>query len=118
MNKKPVLPPRRKQTSIAVQTLNNDRKRLWGDYRHLGTWRAFGAKFGVSPNIAYRYVVKGKEPRSSHDRRALGLPVTAPAPVCLRCGVVHLRKCRARNMPAWVSQAADWLAEREKASIP
>ena len=58
------------------------------------------------------------QPRNHATLKALGLPVTAPAPVCPRCGVVHLRKCRARNMPAWVSQAADWLAEREKASIP
>src|SRR3989304_1428403 len=39
---------------------------------------------------------------------ALGLPPIrqALADVCPRCGVVHLRKCRARNMPEGVSRAA------------
>lgn len=34
----------------------------------------------------------GRDPQNAEYRRILGLPVLAPAPVCARCGVVHLRR--------------------------
>ena len=112
MNKKPILPPRRRANPIVVQPLNSDRKRFWSDYALLMTWRAVGAKYGVSAGVIYRYAVNGTEPRSNSIRAALGLPALAAAPVCPKCGVVHSRTCRV--LPEWVNQAADWLEERQK----
>lgn len=34
----------------------------------------------------------GREPKRPDVRAALGLPVTAPAPVCAKCGQVHVAK--------------------------
>lgn len=51
------------------------------------------------------------EPRRAPIRAALGLPVFAPAPVCAVHGRVCIRHCRPAP-PAWVRQAADWLAGR------
>ena len=92
MNKKPVLPPRRKPTPIPVHLVDNDRIRVYGAYRRLGTWRAVGEEFKVKPQTAYRFVILGRLPRLAKDRAALGLPALASAPVCARCGVVPLAK--------------------------
>ena len=86
------------------------------DYALLLTWRAVGAKYGVSAGAVYRLAMQGKEPRKMEIRARLGLPALAPAPVCPVHGVVHARLCHAA--PAWVTTAADWLAAREKERHP
>lgn len=46
-------------------------------------------------------VLSGKEPINPAIRDALGLPCLAPAPVCPKCGVVHVtKKCTAGRKPA------------------
>ena len=112
MNKKPILPPRRRSKPFVVPQLHSVRNRLADDYALLMTWKSVGEKYGVSGRVVYRLVVDDKEPRDNAIRARLGLPALAPAPVCVRCGVVHSRMCRV--LPEWVNQAANWLAERQK----
>ena len=51
-------------------------------------------------------IAKGREPKNPHYREILRLPVLAPAPVCAKCGAVHVTKrCTANGKPAgarWV----------------
>ena len=45
-------------------------------------------------------VLKGIEPKDPKARWLLGLPALAPAPVCRRCGNVHVTKtCTANRKP-------------------
>lgn len=71
--------------------------------------RKTGTRVGLG--TVYR-LARGVEPHGSRLRKALGLPLTAPAPVCPVHGVVHARQCR--QVPAWLEQAVDWLAARER----
>ena len=51
----------------------------------------------VTAGTVHRFA-NGIEPKRNDLRHALGLPVTAPAPVCPRHGVVHVsRRCPADN---------------------
>lgn len=61
-------------------------------YGKLKNWRTVGAEMGISGGMAYRIGVDGYEPKEPAIRVKLGLPGMAPAPVCLRCGVVHVTK--------------------------
>lgn len=111
MNKKPILPPRRGMTSIAVHSLKNDRKLIYLAYRDCGTWKALGEKLGIKPLTAYRFVCYGTKPRSAAEQIALGLPVLAPAPVCARCGIVHLAKrCPAMKADLSSKPRRNWRA--------
>ena len=111
MNKKPILPPRRRSNPIVVQPLNSNRKRIWSDYARLMTWRAVGAEYGVSAGAVYRLAVSNKEPHDNAIRAAIGLPITAPAPVCGKCGVVHLAK-RCPKRDRFAENAAEYDAWR------
>lgn len=62
------------------------------DYLCLGTWRAVAGKYRVTSGMAYRIAMHDYEPHDPHIRAALGLPALAPAPVCLKCGEVHVAK--------------------------
>ena len=75
-------------------------------------WRILAQSYPGVPPGTLCAIAKGRTPQKASVRAALGLPVTAPAPVCPRCGVVHYKTCRV--IPEWVSRAADWLAERER----
>ena len=61
-------------------------------------WALRGAKMSLRqiareyPPCTHRDIARlltGKEPHGAEKRRALGLPMLAPAPVCARCGLVH-----------------------------
>ena len=79
------------------------------------SWKAVAGLLGFNAGYLYR-VANGEKKASNTLLVALHLPPReALAPVCPKCGVVHSRTCRI--LPEWVNQAADWLAERRKASI-
>ena len=70
------------------------------------SYRAVAKTLGVTAPTLRRYVLLGEEPRDPHKRAALGLPLTAPAPVCRVHGVVHVGACprqRASDYDAWRS---------------
>jgi len=57
---------------------------------------------GISGGMAHRIANRGYEPKDVHIRLQLGLPAMGEAPVCERCGVVHVSKrCTARRRPRW-----------------
>lgn len=69
------------------------RKMLLDDYNELGGgWRGVGKRWGVDHAVVYRIATQGYEPRSPKIRKQLGLAIMQPAPVCLKCGVVHVTK--------------------------
>lgn len=78
-------------TKHPVQSLETVKAGLWERRRTLGNWEAVASEIGVSLGTTVR-VANGYEPKQPAIREALGLPVTAPAPVCPKCGVVHIRK--------------------------
>lgn len=78
------------------------RKKLIKDYRrysHKGGWRKVGSDYGISGAVAYRIANSDYEPRDPHIRARLGLPAYAPAPVCVKCGNVHVTKRCTRKQP-------------------
>ena len=89
-------PPRRKTKKIHLTPRNAISKRLLELYAVHLTWKAVGAEIGITGGMAYRVAVQGYEPRDNAIRSSLGLPVLAPAPVCLVHGKVCVKKA-ARN---------------------
>jgi len=75
--------------TCTIETLRNRIKLAYAT-RH--NWRAVAAQYGVSSGMAYRIAVNDYEPREAHIRHKLGLPALAPAPVCAKCGEVHVTK--------------------------
>jgi len=71
-----------------------------GKYRPGKTWREIAALpcFQGVPAATLCAIYKhGRVPHNPAYLRILGLPVTAPAPVCRQCGQVHVTKrCTAR----------------------
>lgn len=53
--------------------------------------RELAQRFGVSHGVIQR-VLLGLEPQSPRIRAALNLSALAPAPVCAKCGRVHVAK--------------------------
>ena len=72
-----------------IYELKNDILRR---YANLGNWRAVGKDMGITSGMAFRVAVNGYEPHDPHIRSILNLPVLLPAPVCLKCGEVHVTK--------------------------
>lgn len=70
---------------------------LRSEYLLLKTWRAVADKYTtptvrVTCGMVYRIAMHDYEPRQPHIRAALSLPSLAPAPVCPKCGTVHVAK--------------------------
>ena len=83
--------------------------RLLSDYAGLMTWEKVGTKYGVSGGMAFRVAVHGYEPRKPETRRKLGLPIYMPAPVCPKCGGVHVTKrCTAKPPDAPKRPRRQW----------
>ncbi len=82
-------------------------RRMEKAYKRLGTWRRVGEAFGISSGMAFRIARRGYEPKDAKIRAKLGLASYAQAPVCEKCGVVHVsRRCTAR--PAlWMRRVWD-----------
>lgn len=85
------------------------RRKVEKCYGELRNWRRVGAELGISGGMAYRIAVDGYEPREAQIRVRLGLAAMAEAPVCERCGVVHVSKrCtgkRRRGRDLWELEA-------------
>jgi len=61
------------------------------------TWRQIGRIYRITGGMAHR-IAHGYEPKEPHIRYVLGLPALVPAPVCERCGEVHVtRRCTHRS---------------------
>lgn len=92
-------PPLRKKTDLSLLTTGNTvQERLRARYGALQDWKAVGAENGVSGGMAYRVATSDYEPRDNGIRSKLGLPVMAPVPVCIHCGVPHVTKrCTAKQ---------------------
>lgn len=59
--------------------------------------RAGSGKRTITHRTVQR-ILSGQEPREPNLRDALGLPCYAPAPICSKCGTVHVtKKCTAGN---------------------
>ena len=67
--------------------------------------------------LAHR-IAHGYIPHKASTRMRLRLTVLLPAAACVKCGQVHVRStCTQRKpLPAWVTQVADFLQERQAAA--
>lgn len=86
-------------------------------------WRTVADSFPGVPAATLCAIYKhNREPRKADIRRALGLPITVPAPVCAKCGQVHVTKrCtqangktakpRIRYKDLWLMMWAAYLSE-------
>ena len=74
------------------------------NHRVSESWEKTGEDYKISGGMAYRIAVQGYEPKDAHIRAVLGLPILAPAPVCPKCNVVHVRATcpRVGKRPRWV----------------
>lgn len=101
---------------MAIYTIPELQKTLRKAYKRLNNWRAVGKDYGITGGMAYR-IAHGYEPKDPRIRTTLHLPALVPAPVCPRCGVVHVSKrcTQKRSLPEPWESAVQWLAEREKA---
>ena len=73
------------------------RQRLIKAYKRLGNWRTVGKEFGISGGMAFRIAQRDYEPRDPQIRARLGLESYGKAPVCPRCGMVHVsQRCTAK----------------------
>lgn len=78
-------------------------RKLKAEYRRLGRWQSVADIYQVNPAVVWRLVnEENYEPKGYDERRRLGLDVFAPAPVCPKCGVVHVTK-RCTKKPAQVA---------------
>jgi len=78
---------RHKMRNPALE-LKRAQKRILKRRRELGSWRAVGREMGLSAGTLIR-ISQGYEPKSSHIRNILGLPIYATVQVCPHCGKVH-----------------------------
>jgi len=86
------------------------RKRLKKAYKRLknkGGWRAVGREFGIPARTAWRISERDYVPKNAHLRTKLGLTTLAPAPVCPKCGKVHVTK-RCTSVPASRTRRSLW----------
>ncbi len=67
-------------------------KKLLKEYKKMGTWDAVAAHYGLTKPLVWRVAMQHYEPKKPHIRHRLGLPALMPAPVCLKCGKVHVTK--------------------------
>jgi hypothetical protein len=84
-----------------MKRINVLRKEMKRAYDQGLNYRQVGAIYRVSGGMAYRIINEaGYEPKEAHIRYILGLPALVPAPVCERCGEVHIsRRCTRRPKP-------------------
>jgi len=64
-------PPRRQTVQIHTKPRNAIRRCLLADYDLLGTWRAVGAKYGISSGMAYQVAIHGYRPATKAIRDRL-----------------------------------------------
>ena len=86
--------------------LKRAQKRILRLKRELGSWRAVGREVGLSAGTLIR-ISQGYEPRSSHIRHALGLPIYVTLQVCAKCGKVHRQHKQCTSKPRTYQRIAD-----------
>ena len=79
-------------TSSSKHNIETLRNCIIQDYARLKTWRAVADSYCVTCGMVYRIARNNYEPRETHVRVMLDLPALAPAPVCPKCGNVHVTK--------------------------
>lgn len=71
------------------------RKELMKAHDTYGNWRLVASLpeyLGVPAGTLCSIAARGYEPKNAHIRSLLHLPVLDYAPVCPRCGIVHVAK--------------------------
>lgn len=56
------------------------------------SWDAVADHFGLTKPLVWRVANKHYEPKNPTIRHRLGLPALASAPVCAKCGELHVTK--------------------------
>jgi hypothetical protein len=88
--------------TLRLKELQKLIRSVYRENRDAGGWRRVGELFGVTGGMAYR-IAKGYEPKDPHIRYILRLPAMVPAPVCPKCGEIHLKmRCdKQRTFTRW-----------------
>lgn len=77
-------------------TLAEAAKKLRDAHEGGETWDEIAARMGLSKPLVWRVAFKGYNPKRPLFRRRLGLSPMELAPVCPKCGTVHVtKKCTA-----------------------
>ena len=85
------------QSSYTFAQLKNDVQSAHDPKSREKSFHGLAKKYGVSHAVIQR-IMLGQEPRRPDIRAALGLPALRLAPVCPRCGQVHVtRRCLSRK---------------------
>lgn len=98
--------PKKRQQRPVQRTIEQLRKELLKDHKRLGNWRDVAAEWHLPPGTLCRIAGSDYEPKDAHVRVRLGLPALEPAPVCLKCGEVHVAKRCTKK----ATKHNDWLA--------
>ena len=82
-------------------TLADKRAEVARLHEGLKSWRLVAEHYpGAKPGTLSRFVNDAAYfPRRAPIRAALGLPVLAKVPICLACGIVHVKRCPATRKP-------------------
>lgn len=72
-----------------MRSLTHLRAEIHRAYKRQQNWRRAAAEFGINPGTAWD-ICHGYEPKSPSLRRKLGLPALGFAPVCIKCGGIHV----------------------------
>jgi len=80
------------------------------DHQTLKTWRAVAEKWGINPGMAFMIARRGYEPKTSAIRTKLGMSAMTLAPVCPKCGKLHIsKKCTHKTIRKWRDLPTDQL---------
>ena len=81
-----------------MASLGSVRRKIKKAYKEAQNWRVVAEQFGITVAMAWRIANQDYEPKDPKIRVKLGLSALAPAPVCERCGEVHVSKrCTSRQ---------------------
>ena len=85
---------------MKIQEIARDMR---NDHKTLKSWRLVGLKYGINKGLAYNIAIDGLDPQKPKTRQILGLPPIThkPAPVCQKCGELHLSKRCPRRRLSW-----------------
>ncbi len=74
-----------------MKRLEQVRASIQRRYSREKNWRKVASFYGINVGMAWR-IAHGYEPKEAHIRHILDLPALVPAPVCPKCGQVHVTK--------------------------
>jgi len=101
----------RTEKRITITQLRVSLQRAYIRHSNDGGWRKVGDEYGITGAMAFRIANSDYEPKDPHILSTLGLPAYAPAPVCPKCGKVHVTKrCTVKKPPErWSEYTVDQL---------